>query len=362
MNRNTIAVSVGYNFGLIPAEALTGIELMPTESAVRFQDQNWNLFKAKTYEDSRKIDVLLDKYGEHPILKHRIEPVRMSGELEIEFPGFDKERDSLLFGGYTFVCDGKDIPFDFSGTAWDIQQNGDLITIPFYTGKTPLSTDYFLDDCYEEEYAAAGFHLNEISASFLASATSISEFMVSLEQNGKEYGPEDIARMGRFTLKSLTFSNLKKEYPIQPEVLAAYNHSLPNDVLRTNQAHVEAAPSEKAIWITVYKSALAHPSDHDNLTEICIPESWLEDTLHAQGHSLNSWLDEYTADDTEEIARMALDNGILLDCSDPSIKKALLSDTTSLNHKMQDAQRRTSEGISKDNSSDEPIRSDPPAR
>jgi len=362
MNRNTIAVSVGYNFGLIPEEALMGIELMPTESAVRFQDQNWNLFKAKTYEDSRKVDVLLDKYGEQPILKHRIEPVLMSGELEIEFPGFDKERDSLLFGGYTFVCGGKEIPFDFSGTVWDIQQAGNRLSIPFQTGKTPLSTDYFLDDCYEDEYTAAGLQFNEISAAFLSSASAISEFMVSLEQDGKEYGPEDIARMGRFTLKSLTFSNLKKDYPVKQEVLAAYNRSLLNSLLRTNPAYVADTPSEKTIWITAYKSTLGYPCDHDNLTEICVPESWLAETLHAQGQSLKSWLDEYTADDTDDIARTALDKGILLDCSDPSIKKALFPDATSLHHKMQDAQHRSTGDIFEDKAVDKPLRSDPPVR
>lgn len=216
------AVAVGYKFGFIPSGDLSEIKLKEV-GAIRFDGKNQALFKGETYEDSRKIDTLLDHYGEHSIKDHRIEPVIMSGEVEMVIPGFDKDRDSFLWGGYSFVCDGKKIPVDFSGIGWDIEQTGDRVLVSFETGRTPLLTDYFLDDCYEADYQELDLRINDITAEFLSKATSISEFMVSLELDGEDLDPEEISRRGDFRITSLTFSNEEKEYPVKQDVLDAFH-------------------------------------------------------------------------------------------------------------------------------------------
>lgn len=222
---NRYAVAVGYNFGLIPLEDLSEIKLKEA-GAIRYEGKSRTLFKGETYEDSRKVDMLLDRYGEHPIKDHKIEPVIMSGEVEMVIPGFDKNRDSFLWGGYSFVCDGKQIPFDFSGIAWNIEQTGDLVLVSFETGRTGLMTDYFLDDCYETDYQEAGLRFHDITAEFLSNATSISEFTVSLELDGEELDAEAISQRGDFRITSLTFSNEEKEYPVSQAVLDAFHISL----------------------------------------------------------------------------------------------------------------------------------------
>ncbi len=360
MNKDVIAVAVGYNFGLIPSGALRDIALTPMESAVYIDEAAWHLFKAATFDDSRKVDDLLDKYGEHSIRDYKIEPVIMSGELELVIPGFDKERDSLLFGGYLFRCDGKDIPLDFSGISWSIDQTGDKLTVPFETGKTPLSTYYFLDDSYTEEYSAMGLRVQDITASFLSQASAISEFMVSLELNGKEYGPEDIARLGGFSLKSLCFSNQKSEYAVSQSVLDAFNIHISQE--KETGPITNTLPSGNTTWITVYKDVLGYPSDHDNLTELCVPTAWLLDTIKSEGRTTSEWFAEYTADDTEGIAQKALSDGIILDCSDPAIKNKLLPQSSVLEQMIRDAQARTPGSTAKDHAAEKDIRKDPPTR
>lgn len=225
MEKKVLAVSAGNHFGFVPVDDCKDISLMPAGS-VRYEGRNWPLFNGSSYDELRKIDKLLDRCEKYSVKDHRIEPVIMSGEVEMTVPGFDRDRDSLLFGGYAFLRDGKTIPFDFSGMAWDILQEGDTLSIPFHTGRTALMTDYYLDACYEDDYINAGLRINDITAAFLSQADSISEFMVSLEMEGKEYAPEDIAGIGRFAIKSLCFENDEKQFPVKQEVLDAFNQKM----------------------------------------------------------------------------------------------------------------------------------------
>ena len=281
-----------------------------------------------------------------PVEDYKVEPVVMQGELEFIFPGFQKDKDSLLFGSFCFVCDGKKIPFDFSGMAWKIEQNGSNVSIAFETGDTPYGTDYFLDDCYADSYQQSGLRLHDITAKFLSQASAIEEFTVSLEQNGDEYGPEDICCFGSFKLKSLSFSDLNKEYPVAQDVLDAYN---------------EAVSKDSIIWLCVYRSYLGFPDDFDNLTFIRVPVGWLANQLEKRGISLGAWLNEYTVDNAEEIVQQALADGILLDCPDERCRTALSHDS-SLESKIRDAQSRTSEPPAKDSSPSKDSRTDFPPR
>lgn len=226
-----IAVTVGYSFGFVPKNELNGIDV-ELSGMVRYKGENWNLMKAKTYEDSRKIDVLLERYGEYAVKDFKLEPVVMRGVIDMILPGFDKERDSLFFGAYCVIKDGHEIPFDFSGMSWNIEQDGDKLSISFYSGDTPFLKDYMLDECFEDDYIALGYKLQDITAKFLSEATSIQEFYLVVEMDafekshGKELEAEDIAQLGQFELKELIFSDGFKDYPMSQEVLQAYNRQI----------------------------------------------------------------------------------------------------------------------------------------
>lgn len=309
MKEEFIAVGVGYNFALIPERELAGIHLKES-GAVRIHDENRILYKAATYEESQKIDKLLDRYEEYPIKDYAIEPVIMSGVLELNVYGFDKNQDNLSFGGYTFICDDKSIPFDFSGTSWDVYQDGSILTIPFKTGSTLLLTDYFLDDCYLDDYKELGLRMQDITAEFLSKAIEISEFVVDMEFHGEEYNPVDIAQMGGFKLKELSFSDGENEYMVNPEVLQNFNEELQKE-------------ADKTIWITVYRDSLGFPDDWDNLTSICVPTDWLRSQVENSFQTLDEWLSEYTADETEEILWKAMSEGVIVDYGEKEIREAI---------------------------------------
>lgn len=116
------------------------------------------------------------------------------------------------------------------------------------------------------------------------------------------------------------WDDLKKEK--QEEILAALGENGNYDVfpiveIPTPEDELEA---EETVWITVYKDTLGHQEDYDNLTEIKVPQQWLKQTLEAEGVSdFSEWENEYTADNTEDIARLALEEGMILGCSDKSI-------------------------------------------
>lgn len=232
MKSNKVAVAVGYHFGIVPREEVADIS-MKMNGVVLFEGEKWNLMKASSYEDSRKIDQLLDKYGEYAIKDYKIEPVIMFGTVEMVVPGFDKERDSLMFGAYEVTTEGKTVPFDFSGMGWNIEQDGDKITVNFQSGRNWMNTDNYLwddDGDYAERYKEEGLCIQDITADFLSKATSIDEFMISLEmeREGKwmEYDPEGIAALGGFAIKELYFDNGKEDFAVRQDVLNSYNESI----------------------------------------------------------------------------------------------------------------------------------------
>ncbi len=78
-------------------------------------------------------------------------------------------------------------------------------------------------------------------------------------------------------------------------------------------------------WMCAYKDVLERFDERDNLTDICVPTDWLMAELKKEGIQPREWFDEYTADDTEEIARRAMEEGVILDCSDPELRGRLVA-------------------------------------
>ena len=65
------AVNVGYVFNIFDEKDLTGINLKEVGRVfVELHGDIYPLLCGETFEDSKKVDVLLDKYGEHRVLDH----------------------------------------------------------------------------------------------------------------------------------------------------------------------------------------------------------------------------------------------------------------------------------------------------
>ncbi|MDD3028079.1 MAG: hypothetical protein PHI41_08555 [Erysipelotrichaceae bacterium] len=75
-----IAVGVGYNFALVDSEKAAHIDLTKTGVYVKVDGVDYPLYKATTYEGSRKADDLLDRYGEYSINDYMIKSKLQEGK------------------------------------------------------------------------------------------------------------------------------------------------------------------------------------------------------------------------------------------------------------------------------------------
>lgn len=73
-----IAVAAGYRFNLVDAREASGIDLKGCGTVVTVEGHDYEIMKGATYEDSRKVDDLLDSHGDKPISDYRKRPQGMS--------------------------------------------------------------------------------------------------------------------------------------------------------------------------------------------------------------------------------------------------------------------------------------------
>lgn len=73
-----IAVAAGYRFNLVDSREASGIDLKDCGTVVTVDGHDYNVMKGATYEDSRKVDDLLDSHGDKPISDYRKRPQGMS--------------------------------------------------------------------------------------------------------------------------------------------------------------------------------------------------------------------------------------------------------------------------------------------
>ena len=72
MNEQRIAIGVGTIYVFVPKKEIdTAIQLKKTGIKVRYQDFFGTMYKGSTYEDSRKIDQILDRYENLEVEKIR---------------------------------------------------------------------------------------------------------------------------------------------------------------------------------------------------------------------------------------------------------------------------------------------------
>lgn len=139
------------------------------------------------------------------------------------------------------------------------------------------------------------------------------------DANGENQGAFTIAlsEEEKASLPKIMESYCQKVYGESfADILQNLQHKVQESVIDT----ANLSEMEESTWILVYKDTLGCLDDHDNLTEIRVPTKWLLDALKAEGISPDTWFNEYTADDTDDIARNAIEEGVILECSDKSIQ------------------------------------------
>lgn len=73
-----IAVAAGYRFNLVDTRETSNIDLKGCGTVVTVDGHDYEIMKGATYEDSRKVDDLLDSHGDKPISDYRKRPQGMS--------------------------------------------------------------------------------------------------------------------------------------------------------------------------------------------------------------------------------------------------------------------------------------------
>lgn len=94
-----------------------------------------------------------------------------------------KDIKNMSIGGYNFLVNDKDIPFDWDAFSGD----GNPLCFEFETGYG-LFDDFRLSDCYDKDYERLNIPRSKITAKFLASVTKINEFCVNfIDKDDNEY-------------------------------------------------------------------------------------------------------------------------------------------------------------------------------
>jgi hypothetical protein len=135
-----------------------------------------------------------------------------------------EEVKSLSIGGYYFVINGKEIPFDWDAFCGDEEDN----VFEFETGYGFVWNDFELSDCYDEDYERLGITRENIAAAYLASADDITEFHVNfINENDEEcdLGNNNDIEQYKIKLLEILFTNVDTgdSFDVRQEVLDRFN-------------------------------------------------------------------------------------------------------------------------------------------
>ena len=156
----------------------------------------------------------ISMYAKFQILKN------INGSLT---PLAKEDADSVSIGGYYFIINGKEIPFDWDAFSGN-EENG---IFEFDTGYGFIFDDFELSDCYDEDYEKLSMVREDITAEFLASVEEIGEFhinFIDVDGNEIDLGYNDDEQY-KIKLVEIIFTDIETEkgYKVEQEVLDKYN-------------------------------------------------------------------------------------------------------------------------------------------
>lgn len=133
--------------------------------------------------------------------------------------------EGLSVGGFAFVVDGKQIPFDWDAASCSEEKG----VFHLETGYGPVFNDFEIPDYWDDEYAKMGLTRDQITAEFLASATKIDEFFINAydhDDSEIQIGDNTEADSQYFVeLLSITLEerDTGKTYDVADDVIKAFN-------------------------------------------------------------------------------------------------------------------------------------------
>ena len=142
-----------------------------------------------------------------------------------------KEFSDLCVGGFTFLIDGKEVPFDFDAHVC----NEDKGIFTYESGYGFVFNDFEPSDCYDRDLEEIGLSRAHLTPFFLSHVSEIKEFHLNflIEENGKEK-EVDIGDADENILPDIPFKielldlyfegeEDEKEYQVKKEVLQKFN-------------------------------------------------------------------------------------------------------------------------------------------
>lgn len=132
---------------------------------------------------------------------------------------FNKENYIFDIGGFGFVVNGCEVPFDFDASGYNVQGSSDdryVVTIDFFTGEGPFFNDRHLSADFDADYHNLGLNRSDITAEYLAKVTTISEFFVNAEVDNEE-------ALVSYELLSVSLYDDISAYDIEKTILDLFN-------------------------------------------------------------------------------------------------------------------------------------------
>lgn len=132
---------------------------------------------------------------------------------------FQKDHSVFDVGGFDVVVNGRNIPFDFDASGYQIQYVSDNlheVIIKYSTGQGPFFNDWHLSEDFDAVYQELGLARGDITAESLAKTTEISEFFVNAEINGEE-------ALVCYALLSVSLQDDFSTYDIRQAILDSFN-------------------------------------------------------------------------------------------------------------------------------------------
>lgn len=146
--------------------------------------------------------------------------VMMDAEIRIYLnKPFNKENSIFDIGGFGFVVNDCEVPFDFNASGYNVQGISDdrnVVTIEFFTGEGPFFSDRHLSPDFDADYHNLGLNRSAITAEYLAKVTAISEFFVNAEI-------ENEGTLVSYELLSVSLHDDISAYDVEQTILDLFN-------------------------------------------------------------------------------------------------------------------------------------------
>lgn len=148
----------------------------------------------------------------------------MEYQISFDFNNFKKDDYYFDLGGYEFIVNNKEIPFDFEACGYNVKTDGKRVYLNYESGEGLAFDEYDVDSCFDGVYESLGLTRADITAEFLASADKISEFFIDMLKNGNS----DSENLKNFTIDYIKFTdyNTEKEFKVDDKVLKDFNRNL----------------------------------------------------------------------------------------------------------------------------------------